>query len=95
MDLLDELKKKYGKYQRIMIELNEISSVVDKLKIFGIQNIKQEGKYIDISYDANLVSATTILSEFIGKISVVDFKVQEPNIDDVIRGMYKTLPSIK
>lgn len=91
---LDVLKNKYNKYQTITIELGEEYSVSNSLNKLEIENIKQDGNLVSISYDKSKINSTIILSEFIGKINVKDFRIQESNIDDVINEMYKTLPSI-
>lgn len=91
---IDFLKNKYGKLQTIKIELGEEYCIPNSLNKLGIKEIKQDGNSISISYDKSIINSTVILSEFIGKISVKDFKIYESNIDEVINEMYKTLPSI-
>lgn len=89
---LEEIKSRYG--ARTSIEL-QVKKKID-LSSFNFKenleeddlNIKEENNKIIATFNKNKISSSEIMSEILKKVEVIDFKVIETSIEDIIKKIY-------
>lgn len=89
---LEEIKSRYG--ARTSIEL-QVKKKID-LASFNFKenleeddlNIKEENNKIIATFNKNKISSSEIMSEILKKVEVIDFKVIETSIEDIIKKIY-------
>ena len=89
---LEEIKSRYG--ARTSIEL-QVKKKID-LSSFNFKgnleeddlNIKEENNKIIATFNKNKISSSEIMSEILTKVEVIDFKVIETSIEDIIKKIY-------
>lgn len=92
---LDRMKKKYGKMREIHINMKD-SEDISKLefdKFFLLDedslNISVNGKEAIVKFDSSKVQVSDMLSYILKTIGVKDIAVNEADIEEIIRRMYK------
>jgi ABC-2 type transport system ATP-binding protein len=71
----------------LVIELQHLS---DDLSHPAAEIVKQEGLKIWYQFEKTKISASELISDLSRKLSIQDLSVQEPDIEDAIREVYKT-----
>lgn len=89
---LEEIKSKYGAMTSIEFQVKE---EIEVNKIIMSKNlsekdlaIKKEEKTIFIKFNKNKISSSQIMSEVFEHTEVLDFKVIETSIEDIIKKIY-------
>lgn len=89
---LEEIKSKYGAMTSIEFQVKE---EIEVNKIIMSKNlsekdlaIKKEEKTIFITFNKNKISSSEIMSEVFEHTEVLDFKVIETSIEDIIKKIY-------
>ena len=87
-DSVENVKKRYGTKETIEIEV-EGEGAEEKKLLFPPQiKLVVEGNFIKCSYDLRDINAATVIKEVVGKYRIVDVKVKEADIDDVVEEIY-------
>lgn len=92
---LDEIKERYGYITNVELQVKDInlSSKLDINKQFNLSeddlscNIG-DGK-IEISFNKNKVTSTELMGYVMNHYNVVDFKITETSIEDIIKKIYR------
>ena len=92
---LQELVNKYGSVQTIRIEFASDNIDFAALNKMQLPNINLDGKALRVSYDTRKTNSLQVLDAIRNENPIIDFKVSESNTEEIIREMYKALPSIK
>ena len=87
-DTVENVKKKYGTKETVEIEVEGEPDIADKLSFPPQADCVTEGNLIRCSYDLRDLNAAAIIQEVVKKYRIVDVKVREADIDDVIEKIY-------
>ncbi len=87
---LDKLRSKYGSEELLTVEAEGPISGVDDLRCFDILECETDGSKLAVRYDRRKISSSTILKWLMDRNKIKDFVVQETEIEEVIRKMYKS-----
>ncbi|MFF2483459.1 ATP-binding cassette domain-containing protein [Paenibacillus sp. NPDC058071] len=84
---LDTIIGKLAPHRLLVIELSEMANVPEHplAKI-----IRQEGLKIWYQFDKAAITAAELIADLSGKLPIRDLSVQEPDIEDAIREVYRT-----
>ena len=82
---LQDIRGKYGTTRRLIAEFNEEVSVEPISKV-TIENLGD--RKMSFSFDNNVVDVNKLMNEILGKYSVRDITVAEPEIESIIQKMY-------
>lgn len=83
---LQEIRSKYGTSRRLIAEFNE-ETAVEPIKNVIIEDMKD--RKTSFTFDNNVVDVNKLMHEILGKYSVHDVTVAEPEIESIIQKMYK------
>ena len=87
-DSVENVKKRYGTKETIEIEV-EGEGLEEKKLLFPPRiKLVVKGNLIKCSYDLRYMNAATIIQEVVSKYRIVDVKVKEADIDDVVEEIY-------
>lgn len=87
---LQSLKNRYGSEELLRIDYEGELGNLEDIYSIGIDEAKCEGKSIVIKYDKCNVNSSKILSLIMERVRVVDFKVKETEVEEVIRRIYRS-----
>ena len=82
---LQDIRGKYGTTRRLIAEFNEEVSVEPISKV-AIENLGD--RKMSFTFDNNVVDVNKLMHEILGKYSVHDITVAEPEIESIIQKMY-------
>ena len=82
---LGDIRSKYGTTRRLIAEFNEVVSVEPISKVI-IENLGD--RKMSFTFDNNVVDVNKLMHEILGKYSVHDITVAEPEIESIIQKMY-------
>ena len=82
---LQDIRGKYGTTRRLIAEFNEEVSVEPISKV-AIENLGD--RKMSFTFDNNVVDVNKLMHEILGKYSVRDITVAEPEIESIIQKMY-------
>ena len=89
---LEEIKSRYGARTSIELQVKkkiDLSSLSFKENLEEDDlNIKEENNKIIATFNKNKISSSEIMSEILTKVEVIDFKVIETSIEDIIKKIY-------
>lgn len=89
---LEEIKSKYGAKTSIELQVKEKIdlSILSFKEILNEDDlvIKEENNKIIATFNKNKISSSEIMSEILKKAEVIDFKVVETSIEDIIKKIY-------
>ena len=83
---LQEIRSKYGTSRRLIAEFNE-DTAVEPIKNVIIEDMKD--RKASFTFDNNVVDVNKLMHEILGKYSVHDVTVAEPEIESIIQKIYK------
>ncbi len=82
---LQDIRVKYGTTRRLIAEFNE-EVVVEPISKVAIENLGD--RKMSFTFDNNVVDVNKLMHEILGKYSVRDITVAEPEIESIIHKMY-------
>jgi ABC-2 type transport system ATP-binding protein len=82
---LQDIRGKYGTTRRLIAEFNEEVTVTPISKV-AIENLGD--RKMSFTFDNNVVDVNKLMHEILGKYSVRDITVAEPEIESIIQKMY-------
>lgn len=92
---LDKIKNDYGYMRTIKISVENIDDIKGDLRLdkkFNLSNDKifswKEDKYIYVSFDKNVIGVTEIISFLMLNYSVLDFRIKEMEISEIVKKIY-------
>ncbi|SFT17090.1 ATP-binding cassette domain-containing protein [Paenibacillus sp. BC26] len=86
---LSELILRMAPYRLLVLDLSQLPEP-SALQHPGAELIKQEGLKLTYRFHKSDISASELISGLSAKLSVVDLSVKEPDIEDMIREMYRS-----
>ena len=92
---LVNIKEKYGYMTTVEIILKDVKDItnLDINKYFKLKNDELECKFEDgkvsITFNKNKVTSTELMGYVMSKCTVVDFKIIETSIEDIIKKIYR------
>lgn len=87
---LQDIKDAFAREKRIHFQLKNSVQSIDRI-IQGLPAITLEGKsssHFTVSFDRFHISAGEVVSHLMKHLEIVDFRIDEPSIDQVIRKVY-------
>lgn len=84
----DTMKATYGTDETIIIEVNETIQNSEFLECLHVENIKNEENKFIINYNNAKINSMNILEMVMKQYKIVNFVVQEPDIDEIVRKLY-------
>lgn len=92
---LDEIKEKYGAMTSLEFQVKE--SEIKDISIKGetvldeddLKIVNKDNK-INITYNKNKISSSEIMKSIMSDFQVVDFRISETSIEDIIKKIYRT-----
>ena len=82
---LQDIRGKYGTTRRLIAEFNE-EVTVEPISKVAIENLGD--RKMSFTFDNNVVDVNKLMHEILGKYSVRDITVAEPEIESIIQKMY-------
>jgi ABC-2 type transport system ATP-binding protein len=84
---LDAIVNKLAPHRLLVIELAEATMLPDhdQAKV-----IRQDGLKVWYQFDKSAITAADLIADLSGKLPIRDLSVQEPDIEDAIREVYRT-----
>lgn len=82
---LQDIRGKYGTTRRLIAEFNE-DVTVEPISKVAIENLGD--RKMSFTFDNNVVDVNKLMHEILGKYSVRDITVAEPEIESIIQKMY-------
>lgn len=82
---LHEIRNKYGTSRELIAEFNE------ETKVQPINDViieDKEDRRVSFTFDNNVIDVNKLMHEILGKYSVRDITVKEPEIESIIQKMY-------
>lgn len=88
-DAVENVKKKYGTKETVEIEVEgDLNSPEDFLLPFRAV-CEMEGNLLRYSYDRKDLNAAAVIQTVMNRYKILDVKVKEADIDDVVEEIYK------
>ncbi|MFC3746643.1 ATP-binding cassette domain-containing protein [Paenibacillus sp. GCM10012306] len=84
---LDTIVNKLAPSRLLVIELSEEAQAPEHLRA---QLVRQEGLKLWYQFDKAGITAAELIADLSGKLPIRDLSVQEPDIEDAIREVYRT-----
>jgi len=85
---IENVRKKFRKQRILVIDFfEEIDE--SKLKWKGVKSIKKEGDRVTLIIDTAKSTASDVIKKILSKWPIYDITVEEPEIEEVIRKIYK------
>ena len=82
---LQDIRSKYGTTRRLIAEFNE-EVTIEPISKVAIENLGD--RKMSFTFDNNVVDVNKLMHEILGKYSVRDITVAEPEIESIIQKMY-------
>ncbi len=73
--------------RRLLIDLKNRKEL--KVDFEGIEQINQDDLEAEILFDRNKISASRIMKKILNNYEIHDFKVREPDIEEVVKKIYR------
>ncbi len=81
-----EIKKKFGRERVIDVEFHKD---VKKVSLAGMKVLEKNGAHMKISINTEKISLTEALKKILSRYPVHDIEVEEPDIEEIIRRIYR------
>jgi ABC-2 type transport system ATP-binding protein len=85
---LKDIKKRFGKERVLVIEFHDNVNK-NELKFDGVKLLESEDNVAKFSIDTSKTSVSEIAKKIFSKYSVHDISIEETEIEDIIREIYK------
>ncbi len=83
---VEQIKKRYGRDRILMVEFNER---VENINVPGIDTVEEDGNKKWFRFKKDEMQISNLIYELTQKFNVLDLTVQEPEIEGIIREIYK------
>jgi ABC-2 type transport system ATP-binding protein len=83
---VEEIKKRYGKKRRLVIDLAEDYNEVN---VPGIETIRRVDHRAWLQFDRDQVSASQLIAQITQKYDIIDLTLEEPEIETIVAGIYE------
>nr|WP_285891369.1 ATP-binding cassette domain-containing protein [Paenibacillus pasadenensis] len=84
---LDSIVGKLAPHRLLVIELSETAQAPEHARA---KILRQDGLKVWYQFDKTAISASELISDLSGMLPIRDLSVQEPDIEDAIREVYRT-----
>lgn len=86
-DSLDAIIRKVSPYRRLVLDF---ASTPPELHLDGVETESREGNRLILRFDRDRVPAAKLISDVTSRGAVRDLRVVEPDIEDIIREIYRS-----
>ncbi|CDM69012.1 ABC transporter, ATP-binding protein [Clostridium bornimense] len=93
---IKEIKEKYGAMTSLEYQVKE-SNISNDIKVESEQTLNDDdlvivtnGNKINITYNKNKISSSEIMKSIMNNFEVIDFRISETSIEDIIKKIYRT-----
>jgi len=83
---VDEIKRRYGKKRRLVIDL---AGDYENIVIAGAELIRREEHRAWLQFDRDKISASQLISMVTQKYEITDLTIEEPEIETIVAGIYE------
>ncbi len=83
---LDSLVDQFSS-RRLMLEIKEAENF--SLEQEGVIDIQRNEFSVELTFDRNKTSASSLMREILEKYDVLDFQIREPDIENVVKKIYR------
>lgn len=83
---LESLRSRYGRWRTLVVDLADPDA---ELCVPGAELMRREGPRAWLRFDRDRVTAAGLIAEVATHCPVRDLTVEEPEIEDVVRGIYE------
>ena len=83
---VDEIKRRYGKKRRLVIDL---AGDYENIVIAGAELIRREEHRAWLQFDRDKISASQLISMVTRKYEITDLTIEEPEIETIVAGIYE------
>ena len=88
-DAVENVKKKYGTKETVEIEVEGDLNSPEDFRLPFRAACEMEGNLIRCSYDRKEMNAAAVIQAVMERYKIMDVKVKEADIDDVVEEIYK------
>jgi len=85
---ISEIKKKFRRERVFVVDFQDNVNF-DSLKFDGVKIIEAKENRVKLAIDTNKTTVSEIAKKVFSKYSVHDISIEEPDIEDIIREIYK------
>ena len=86
--LIDEIKKKFRRERVLVIDFHDVVDFKE-LKLDGVKLVEAKENRVKLSIDIGKTTVSEVAKKVFSKYSVHDISIEEPDIEDMIREIYK------
>jgi len=83
---VEEIKRRYGKKRRLVVDLAEDYSDV---AVPGAEMIRRVDHRAWLQFDRDEVSASKLIAQITQKYDIIDLTLEEPEIETIVAGIYE------
>jgi len=83
---VDEIKNRYGKKRRLIIDLADDYKEID---VQDAKTIRKEDHRAWLEFSRDDISASQLISKVTGKYDIIDLTIEEPEIESIVAGIYE------
>ncbi|MBA2518882.1 MAG: ATP-binding cassette domain-containing protein [Chloroflexia bacterium] len=85
---VEALRQRHGSHRTLVVDL-EAGATIDGFVRDGVELVRADGPRRWLRFDREAVSAASLISSVVARAPVVDVAIEEPAIEDIIRGIYE------
>ena len=83
---VDEIKRRYGKKRRLVVDL---AGEYDEIAIPGTELIRRDNSRAWLQFNRDEISASQLVAQVTQKYDIVDLTLEEPEIETIVAGIYE------
>lgn len=83
---VEEIKHRYGKKRRLVVDL---AGDYDEVNIPGAEVIRRVDHRVWLQFDRDEVSASQLIARTTQKYDIIDLTIEEPEIETIVAGIYE------
>jgi ABC-2 type transport system ATP-binding protein len=85
------MKEQLAPYRVLVVDFGDQAPPVD---IEGVESIDGDGRRVRLRFDRRRTSASALITELAGRFPIKDISVEEPEIEEIVRGLYQHTASL-
>jgi len=83
---LDKLVDRFTS-RRLMLEMRD--GKLPELDMEGIESIEEVDGLVEITFNREKISASDLMKETLDRYDVIDFRIKEPDVEEVVKKIYR------
>jgi len=81
-----EIKQRYGKNRRLVVDL---AGDYSEIAVPGAETVQQLDHRVWFQFDRDKISASQLITQITEKYEIIDLTVEEPEIESIVAGIYE------